>query len=130
MKNHLSPSKNQNNISVWKNPWKYISIVRRYFYCIFTTHVTSICEKKNQQKYGLFICTTNVFKMFHNFVNWLMLLWEKMQRLFLRNPITTFLCYSITWDQYNFRYLRIFSFVFSVFIDKYTSSANMFNKPH
>ena len=31
---------------VIKNPWKYISIDRRYFYCIFPTHLTSICEKK------------------------------------------------------------------------------------
>ena len=30
----------------------------------------------------------------------------------------------------NFRHLRIFLYVFSVFIDKYTSSTNMFNKPH
>ena len=28
---------------------KYISIDRRYFYCAFTTHVTSICDKKSLQ---------------------------------------------------------------------------------
>ena len=30
----------------------------------------------------------------------------------------------------NSRYRRIFSSVFSLFIDKYTSATNMFNKPH
>ena len=29
-----------------KYPWKYISIYGRCFYCVFTTHMTSICEKK------------------------------------------------------------------------------------
>ena len=31
--------------TVWKNPSKHISTDRRYFYCIFKTHMTSICEK-------------------------------------------------------------------------------------
>ena len=35
-------------ILVWKNPKKYISIDRRYFFCIFTTHMMSIYEKKKQ----------------------------------------------------------------------------------
>ena len=29
--------------------------------------MTSICEIKNWQKYDLFICRTNFFKVFHNF---------------------------------------------------------------
>ena len=33
------------NKTVSENPQKYISIDRRYLYCIFTTHMTSICEK-------------------------------------------------------------------------------------
>ena len=45
----LSEMKKWINTLVWKNPWKYASIDRRYFYCIFTTHMTSVCEKKNQQ---------------------------------------------------------------------------------
>ena len=39
-----------------KNPQKYISVDRRYFYCIFMTHMTSIyARKKVRQKYGLFM---------------------------------------------------------------------------
>ena len=34
------------NISVWKNPYKYLSINRSYFYCIFTMYMASIYEKK------------------------------------------------------------------------------------
>ena len=30
-----------------KHPWKFISIDQRYFYCFFTTHMTSIYEKKS-----------------------------------------------------------------------------------
>ena len=41
-----------------KYSWKSISIDRRYFYCVFTTHMTSICEKKK---------LTNIFVGFHHF---------------------------------------------------------------
>ena len=42
--------------SISRHPWKYISIDRRYFYCISTTHMTSICNKKTfRQKYCLFM---------------------------------------------------------------------------
>ena len=51
---HLSGMKNLISQSVLKNLQKYISIDRSYFYCIFTTRVTSICEKK--------------VKKFHHFV--------------------------------------------------------------
>ena len=47
----LSGIKKLINTSVWKNPYKYISINRSYFYCIFTTHITSICEKKVNKRY-------------------------------------------------------------------------------
>ena len=36
-----------------KNPQKYISIDRRYFYCIFMTHMTSIYEKKSSAEVRL-----------------------------------------------------------------------------
>ena len=31
---------------VWSNPWQYISIDYSYFFCIFMTHMTLICEKE------------------------------------------------------------------------------------
>ena len=34
------------NISVWKNPYKYLSINRSYFYCIFAMYMASFYEKK------------------------------------------------------------------------------------
>ena len=43
---HLSGMKKLINTSVWKIPQKYISIDRRYFNCVFATHMTSICKKK------------------------------------------------------------------------------------
>ena len=42
----LSEMKKWSNTSAWKSPKKYILIDRSYFYCIFTTHMTSIYEKK------------------------------------------------------------------------------------
>ena len=50
--NHFSSPRRDENVSytsVWKNPKKYISIDRRFFFCIFTTYMTSIYEKKNWQ---------------------------------------------------------------------------------
>ena len=32
----------------------YLKFKMKYFYCVFTTHMASICEKKNQHRYGLF----------------------------------------------------------------------------
>ena len=32
---------------------KYLKFKMKYSYCIFKKHMASICEKKNQQKYGL-----------------------------------------------------------------------------
>ena len=43
---HLSRMKKLINTSVWKNPFKYTTIDRRYFYYMLTTHMTSICKKK------------------------------------------------------------------------------------
>ena len=42
----LSRMKKLINISIWRNPLKYISIDRSCFYCIFTTFMTSICKIK------------------------------------------------------------------------------------
>ena len=34
---------------------KFLKFEIKYFYCVFTTRMESICEKKkNQQRYGLF----------------------------------------------------------------------------
>ena len=52
------------------------------------------------------------------------------QRFFLRKPIAIFCVPASPEITINFRYRRIFSSVFSVFINKYTSSTNMFNEPH
>ena len=45
---HVIPSACLSGIKklIKKHLWKYISIDRRYFYYAFTTHMTSICEKK------------------------------------------------------------------------------------
>ena len=51
MKKHISLK-----TSTWKYP--YISIERRYFYCIFTTHMTWICGKKK---------LTNILVEYHYF---------------------------------------------------------------
>ena len=53
-----------------------------------------------------------------------------LQRFFLRNPITIFCVLASPEITINFRYLRILSALFSVFIVKYRLSTNMFNKPH
>ena len=45
-----------------KNPQKYISIDRRYFYCIFMTHMTSIYEKKGSAEVRL------IHAEFHHFM--------------------------------------------------------------
>ena len=45
----LSGMKKLISTSVWKNSWKHILIDRSYFYCIFTTHMMSICKKKSKQ---------------------------------------------------------------------------------
>ena len=50
------------NASVWKTP-QYISIDRSYFYCIFTTHMTSISDKKSDQmSLENFIILVSIFK--------------------------------------------------------------------
>ena len=54
--------------SVWKNPWKYISIDWRYFYWIFTTHMTSTCEKENFGRSTAHSYITNFFTEFHHFM--------------------------------------------------------------
>ena len=53
-----------------------------------------------------------------------------LQRFFLRNPTTIFCVLASPEITINFRYLRILLALFSVFIDKYTLSTSMFNKPH
>ena len=52
--NSFSPPKPDEKI----NQKMSISIDRRYFHCVFTTYMTSICEKK---------MWTNVFVEFHHF---------------------------------------------------------------
>ena len=52
----LSGMKNLFNKSVWKNPYKYISLHRSYFYCIFTTYITfNLWEKCKQMSLKNFI---------------------------------------------------------------------------
>ena len=38
--------------SVWKNQWKYISLDRRYFHCIFTMQCCQSVRLKIRQEYG------------------------------------------------------------------------------
>ena len=96
----------------------YMSKDRRSFYCIFTTHMTSICDliKKLRQKYGLFM-QKNTFIDFHHFMKknrkrwrlnhssktflnqWesmafckLVNLLQKFEHLFARTPLEGCLC--------------------------------------
>ena len=46
-----------------KNPQKYISVDRRYFYCIFMTHYdVNLCEKKSSAEVRL------IHAEFHHFM--------------------------------------------------------------
>ena len=57
-------------ISVWKNPEKCTSIDWWYFYCIFTTDMTSICEKESSAEVRLIQAEQ---MSLHNFI----ILWKK-----------------------------------------------------
>ena len=56
----LSGMKKLIKISVWKNPKRYIPLDRSYFYCIFTTRMTSICEKKGNKCLYMTFFKTNI----------------------------------------------------------------------
>ena len=49
------------SLTVWQNPWKYISVDQIYFYCTFM-------RKKVWQKYCLLIQKKNGFVEFHHFM--------------------------------------------------------------
>ena len=51
--------------TIWNNPLKHISTDRRYFYCIFTTHIMSVCKKKISTSTA-YSCRENFFVKFHH----------------------------------------------------------------
>ena len=71
--NRFSPPKRNEkakliNTSVWNNLLRYISIDCSYFYCFFTTHMMSICDKKVNQ------CLYRISSFREHFLNQ----WESM----------------------------------------------------
>ena len=64
----LSGMKKLINTSVWNNLLRYISIDCSYFYCFFTTHMTSVCDKKVNQ------CLYRISSFREHFLNQ----WESM----------------------------------------------------